>query len=198
MVRVIAGTFKKKRLKTLDGIATRPTSDRLKETLFNIMQNRIAGSVFLDAFAGSGSIGIEALSRGAAFVAFVESSPKAGEIIRTNIESLKGTLEKQFLVLVAKAENGLKTLIQMDKKFDIVFFDPPYELGEEYPKFLYQLQTGHLLLSSAIVIAEHSRRLPLDDQVGKLSRFRQVIQGDAVLSFYHDYAKDHSDLPGFF
>ena len=88
MVRVIAGEFKSRKLKTLDGQATRPTSDRLKETLFNLVQSRIAGSAFLDCFAGNGSIGIEALSRGAGFVVFVEESPRAVKVIRQNLTLL--------------------------------------------------------------------------------------------------------------
>ena len=184
MVRVIAGNFKNKRLKTLKGTATRPTSDRLKETLFDIVQDRIQGSVFLDAFAGSGSIGIEALSRGAGFAAFIEMSPKAGEVILENLKNLQGLSEKDFLLLVLTAERALKRLGQLSQKFDIVFLDPPYAAREEYPSFLEQLQENHVLSDAAIIIAEHSRQMLLGEQFGQLVRFRELKQGDSVLSFY--------------
>jgi 16S rRNA (guanine966-N2)-methyltransferase len=185
MVRVIAGKFKNRRLKTLDGRTTRPTSDRLKETLFNILQDRSQGAVFLDAYAGSGSIGIEALSRGAEFCAFIEMSRQAGKIILENLANLKSLSEKDFVLLGLTAEQALKRLSQLHKKFDIVFLDPPYEAWKEYPSFFERLQEEHLLSERAIIIAEHSRRLPLEKQFGQLIRFRELKQGDSVLSFYH-------------
>jgi 16S rRNA (guanine966-N2)-methyltransferase len=184
MVRVIAGKFKNIRLKTLDGSATRPTSDRLKETLFNILQDRIRGSLFLDAYAGSGSIGIEALSRGAEFAAFIEMSPHAGKIILENLANLRGLSGGDFLFLGLTAERALKRLRQLSKKFDIVFIDPPYAAWKEYPSFFDHLQEGHLLSETAIIIAEHSRRLILNEQFGPWIRFRELKQGDSLLSFY--------------
>jgi 16S rRNA (guanine966-N2)-methyltransferase len=184
MVRVIAGKFKNTRLKTLEGKATRPTSDRLKETLFNVMQDRIQGTVFLDAYAGSGSIGIEALSRGAEFAAFIEPLPQAGRIILENLMKLKSLNERDFLLLGLTAERALKRLSQMPKKFDIVYIDPPYAAWEEYPNFFEQVQEGQLLSERAMIIAEHSCRLTLQEQFGQLIRFRELKQGDSVLSFY--------------
>jgi 16S rRNA (guanine966-N2)-methyltransferase len=184
MVRVIAGKFKNRRLRTLEGRATRPTSDRLKETLFNVMQDRIQGAVFLDAYAGSGNIGIEALSRGAEFAVFIEPSPQAGKIILENLMNLKSLTERDFLLLGLPAERALKRLSQWPRKFDIVYFDPPYAAGEEYLIFFEQLQDSHLLSERAMIIAEHSCRLHLKEQFGPLIRFRELKQGDSVLSFY--------------
>jgi len=185
MIRVIAGQFKSRKLNTLDGQATRPTSDRLKETLFNLVQSRIAGSVFLDCFAGSGSIGVEALSRGAAFVAFVESSPRAIQVIRENLTLLGEAGSVRCQILSRKAQAGLKSLERAGRKFDIVFLDPPYADADQYPRVFEQLQDCELLSDEALLVAEHSKFLTLPAQVMRLERRREVHQGDSVLSLYH-------------
>lgn len=184
MVRVIAGKFKNRKLKTLEGTTTRPTSNRLKEALFNVLQGQIQGATFLDAYAGSGSIGIEALSRGAKFAVFVELSMQARKIILENLTSLKTLTEMDFLLLGLTAEHALKRLSQLPRKFDIVFIDPPYAAWNEYPSFFEHLLEGQLLTERAIVIAEHSRRTPLQDQFGQMVRFRELKQGESILSFY--------------
>ena len=181
MVRVIAGEFKSRKLRTIDGQATRPTSDRLKETLFNLVQSRIRGSVFLDCFAGSGSIGIEALSRGAGFVVFVEESPRAVKVIRENLASLGEDQIARCQILSRKAETSLKSL---ERKFDIVFIDPPYADADQYPRVFEQLQNCELLSDKALVVAEHSKFLALPAQIMQLERRREVRQGDSVLSLY--------------
>jgi 16S rRNA (guanine(966)-N(2))-methyltransferase RsmD len=185
MVRVIAGEFKSRKLKTLDGQATRPTSDRLKETLFNLVQSRIAASVFLDCFAGSGGVGIEALSRGAAFVTFVEASPRAVQIIRQNLALLGEAGSARCQILSQKAETGLKSLKRTGRKFDIVFLDPPYADADQYPRVFERLQNCELLNDEALVVAEHSKFLALPAQVMHLERRREVRQGDSVLSLFH-------------
>jgi 16S rRNA (guanine966-N2)-methyltransferase len=185
MVRVIAGQFKSRKLKTLDGQATRPTSDRLKETLFNLVQSRIPGSTFLDCFAGSGSIGIEALSRGAAFVVFVEGSARAVQVIRENLALLGEAGSVRCQILSRKAEAGLKSLERTGRKFDIVFLDPPYADADQYPKVLEQLQKCELLSEEALVVAEHSKFLALPAQLMHLARQREIRQGDSVLSLFH-------------
>ena len=185
MVRVIAGRFKNRRLKTLEGTATRPTSDRLKETLFDILQDQIPGAVFLDAFAGCGSVGIEALSRGAASTTFIEQSPQAEKVILENLKSLRELSEKEYFVLRLASDRALKRLGQLSRNFDMVFIDPPYVAWKEYPSFFEQLQENRLLSDTAIIIAEHSRRLALGEHFGSLVRFRQLQQGDSVLSFFH-------------
>jgi 16S rRNA (guanine966-N2)-methyltransferase len=185
MVRVIAGEFKSRKLRTLDGQATRPTSDRLKETLFNLVQSRISGATFLDCFAGSGSIGVEALSRGAAFVVFVEASPLAVKVIRENLAVLGEAESARCQILSQKAEVALKSLGRTGRKFDIVFLDPPYVDADQYPRVFEQLQNGDLLSDEALVVAEHSKFLVLPAQVMHLERRREVRHGDSVLSLYH-------------
>ena len=185
MVRVIAGQFKSRKLRTLDGQATRPTSDRLKETLFNLVQSCISGSAFLDCFAGSGSIGIEALSRGAGFVVFVEESPRAVKVIRQNLALLGEEDTARCQILGQKAEAGLKSLARSGRKFDIVFLDPPYADADQYPRVFEQLQDCELLSDEALLVAEHSKFLTLPAQVMHLERRREVRQGDSVLSLYH-------------
>ena len=185
MVRVIAGEFKSRKLRTLDGQATRPTSDRLKETLFNLVHSRIAGTAFLDCFAGSGSIGIEALSRGAGFVVFVEESSRAVKVIRQNLALLGEGPSLRCQILRQKAEAGLKSLERTGRKFDIVFLDPPYADAEQYPRVFEQLQDCELLNDEALVVAEHSKFLALPAQMMQLERRREVRQGDSVLSLYH-------------
>ena len=185
MVRVIAGEFKSRKLKTLDGQATRPTSDRLKETLFNLVQSRIVASVFLDCFAGSGSVGIEALSRGAAFVAFIEKEPRAVQVVQQNLESIGEAGSARCQILSQKAEAGLKSLERTGRKFDIVFLDSPYADADQYPRVFEQLQNCELLNDEALVVAEHSKFLELPAQVMHLERRREVRQGDSVLSLFH-------------
>ena len=184
MVRIIAGQFKSRRLRTLDGQATRPTSDRLKETLFNLVQSRISGSTFLDCFAGSGSIGIEALSRGAGFVVFVEESARAVKVIRQNLALLGEDDTARCQTLGQKAQAALKSLARSGRKFDIVFLDPPYADADQYPRIFEQLQNCELINDNALVIAEHSKFLSLPARVMHLERQREIRQGDSVLSLF--------------
>jgi 16S rRNA (guanine(966)-N(2))-methyltransferase RsmD len=184
MVRVIGGTFKSRVLKTAFGNATRPTADRLKETLFNLFQTEIEGSRFLDCFAGSGSIGIEAISRGARSVTFIESSPLGSEIIRENIASLGLASSNEYRLLNKTVEAGLKILQRTGVKFDIVFLDPPYAAASEYPRVLEAVQQHQIIGNEASIVAEHSKHLKLENRIGDLVRVRQVRQGDSVLSIY--------------
>jgi 16S rRNA (guanine966-N2)-methyltransferase len=184
MVRVIAGIYKKRILKTLEGQATRPTGDRLKETLFNLLRSRIQGSRFLDCFAGSGSIGIEALSQGAASVAFIENSRRACQIIDENLRQLRLSESPHCRVLGRPVEAGLKILHQKQEKFDIVFMDPPYLEIELYPKVIKQLVDYQLLNPAAVIIAEHSKRYAIEAIPAALDRIRDVRQGESVLSLF--------------
>ncbi len=184
-MRVIAGTFKSRRLKTLPaaaGASTRPTSDRLRETLFNVLGAGVRGAVFADAYAGSGAVGIEALSRGAEFVYFLESHRPAVRVIEANLKSLG--LEEGFEILPLDVCAGLRSLEQRGVRFDAVFLDPPYKQTEEYERTLALLSDSKLLASGAVVIAEHHRKLALAEKFGTLARFRVLRQGDSSLSFY--------------
>ncbi len=194
MVRIIAGRFKSRTLKALQGRATRPTSDRLKETVFNLIQTRIDGSRFLDCFAGTGAIGIEAISRGASSVVFIESSPRACRIIRQNMERLGLLASKDCKLLEQTVRAGLKSLQRAKMKFDIVFIDPPYAAADEYPQVLEALHQHEVLDGGAMVIAEHSKQLELADEVAGLIRTRQVKQGDSVLSIY-ERARARENVP---
>jgi 16S rRNA (guanine966-N2)-methyltransferase len=182
MVRIIAGTFRSRVIKTLEGQATRPTSDRLKETLFNLLQSRIQDAAFLDCFAGSGNVGIEAVSRGASTVVLIESSGKASRIIRENLATL-GLEESSLIQLLNCAvDTGLKILQQAGRKFDIVFLDPPYREVAQYHRAFQRIRELELIAEDGIVIAEHSKYAAPDWESTGLERFREVRQGDSILS----------------
>lgn len=185
-MRVIAGTYRSRILKSLKGLALRPTSDRLRETLFNVLAPSIAGSRFLDLFAGTGAIGIEALSRGAAEVVFIENHAPAATLIRRNVESLG--IDTGVTVLAVDALRGLAMLAARKNSgapaFDHIFLDPPYASAEDYSRVLEFLGAADLLASGGIVIAEHRRNFDLLEEPGALKRFRVLRQGDAALSFY--------------
>ena len=185
-MRVIAGTYKSRILKSLKGLALRPTSDRLRETLFNVLAPNIAGSRFVDLFAGTGAIGIEALSRGAAEVVFIENHAPAATLIRRNLETLG--IDSGVTVLAVDALRGLAMLAARKNSgapaFDIVFLDPPYAAAEDYSRVLEFMGSANLLAPRGIVVAEHRRNLDLPEVPGALKRFRVLRQGDAALSFY--------------
>lgn len=172
-MRVIGGELRSRRLKTLPGLNTRPTPDRLRETLFDILASRIEGTVFVDAYAGTGSVGIEALSRGAREAVFIEKSHAAVDVIRQNLKSLG--LDERSQVICGKTTVALGRI-----KADIVFLDPPYNLENEYAAALGALGAAPPVLA----IAQHTVHVPLAEEYGGLQRFREVKQGDNVLSFY--------------
>lgn len=152
-MRVIAGSARSIPLKTPDGMDTRPTQDRIKETLFNILQSDIPGCRFLDLFAGSGGIGIEAASRGASQVVFMENNPKAAEIIRTNLKNTH--LEEKCTLYQGDLFSILPGLASREKVFDIIFMDPPY--NHEYEKqVLSLLQNSSLADEYTMIIVEAS------------------------------------------
>jgi 16S rRNA (guanine966-N2)-methyltransferase len=190
-MRVIAGTYRSRILKSLKGLALRPTSDRLRETLFNVLAPHIAGSRFVDLFAGTGAVGIEALSRGAAEVVFIENHAPAATLIRRNLESLG--IHIGVTVLAVDALRGLAMLAsgkRPDSGYDCVFLDPPYAAAEEYSRVLEFLGSATLLAPGAIVVAEHRRNFDLPEEAGILRRFRVLRQGDAALSFYRNRSGD--------
>jgi len=185
-MRVIAGKFRSRQLKSLKGMALRPTSDRLRETLFNVLSDRVAGASFVDVFAGTGAVGIEALSRGAREVVFIEKHGPAATLIRKNLESLD--VRDGARVLAVDAVHGLEVLGKGKSGdaagADIVFLDPPYGSVEDYDRVLTCLGFEGLLREGSLVIAEHRRNFELPENVGNLQRVRVLRQGDAVLSFY--------------
>ncbi len=182
-MRVIAGTFRSRQLQAPRGLATRPTSDRLRETLFNVLGPRVQGSRFADLYAGSGAVGIEALSRGASAVYFAEKAPSALQALRNNLHTLGITHAD---VEVGGTASLLRRLSSrtVAVTLDLVFLDPPYEAAEEYRRTLTALGAGDLLRPGTVVVAEHARREPLLPGYGRLALTRTLLQGDASLSFY--------------
>jgi 16S rRNA (guanine966-N2)-methyltransferase len=183
-MRVIAGKFRSRVLQAPKGLETRPTSDRLRETIFNILAPRIEGAKFADLYAGSGAVGIEALSRGADFVWFAEREPKATAAIRANVAAFK--IQGGFAIEDRSVGKLLNGMVKNARVADIVFLDPPYESGDEYRATLDFLAQNHevILAPDAIVVAEHARKLPPSEKHGALQRYRLLEQGDAALSFY--------------
>lgn len=182
-MRIISGTYRGFRLRSLKGASLRPTSDQMRETLFDVIGPSIEGSRFLDGYAGSGAVGLEALSRGAAPVVLVESQRGAQELIRRNLDMLR-TADKVRLI-GSKLETALDRLAQEGMIFDYVFLDPPYAEIAAYHRVLRQLGRSSLLSSDSMVIAEHSRHVLLEGKYGSLERRREIRHGDSQLTFYH-------------
>ncbi|HKR15035.1 MAG TPA: 16S rRNA (guanine(966)-N(2))-methyltransferase RsmD [Pyrinomonadaceae bacterium] len=173
-MRIIAGEYKGRNLKSPPSMQVRPTSDRLRETLFNIIAPRIEEARFLDLCAGSGAVGIEALSRGARYVTFIDRSRRSCQLIESNVELCR-IPEDQYEIYQMPAEDFLRQY--KDKQWDIVFFDPPY--NEDY------LPTLNLLgARDSLVIVEHHHKKSLPETIGTLVRTRILKQGDSSLSFY--------------
>lgn len=183
-MRIIAGELRSRTLRAPAGLATRPTSDRLRETLFNVLAPRIERARFLDLYAGSGAVGIEALSRGAARVVFVERAGLALKVLRENLSRLG--LTSGFEVQSESVASFLRGPRSGAAEFEVVFLDPPYDAGAEYAKALGLLGGEALgfLATSALVIVEHRRKEQLEQHYGLLRRIRVLEQGDAGLSFY--------------
>ncbi|NOT58722.1 MAG: 16S rRNA (guanine(966)-N(2))-methyltransferase RsmD [Acidobacteria bacterium] len=180
-MRIIAGQYKGRRLKTLDGLQVRPTSDRLRETVFNILAPRIVEARVLDLCAGSGAMGIEALSRGAAFVTFIEQNRRAHQTISDNLKHC-GIIDS-VRVINRDALTALKYLGEHGAQFDLMYFDPPYD-AEVYSPVLWLIAKSRLLAADGWLLVEHRRSSPLPESYGALSRFRELPQGETQLSFY--------------
>jgi 16S rRNA (guanine966-N2)-methyltransferase len=181
-MRIIAGKYRSRMLRSLKGQMLRPTSDRLRETLFNILGPTMSGATFVDLYAGTGAVGIEALSRGAHHVIFVEQHAPAVALIRRNLESLGIGAEAEILGMdVARAIERLETR-HIHAQF--IFLDPPYAADIEYESALEALGDSPLVAPEGRVIVEHLKKRTLPERVGDLEVARVVEQGDAALSFY--------------
>jgi len=181
-MRVIAGTYRSRTLSAPAGLATRPTSDRLRETLFNVLAGRMEGAAFLDLYAGSGAVGLEALSRGARSVTFVEKAPAALKVLR-------GNLARMGVATGFRVHSGNSAALlrcSFTEAFEVVFLDPPYDDAHEYATVLGLLggPSSAWLAAGGVAVAEHRRKEKLEDQYGGLRRTRLLEQGDAALSFY--------------
>jgi 16S rRNA (guanine966-N2)-methyltransferase len=185
-MRVIAGKYRSRPLQSLHGSDLRPTADRLRETLFDVLTagnpEALEGTVWLDLFAGTGAVGIEALSRGARLVYFVDSSPRAAELMRKNLTKLG--VEDGFQILQQDAVRALPGLGKQKVMADFVFLDPPYHLSEAYEATLGALAKSGLIKIESLIIAEHEKRFDPGEEFGMLRRYRKLEQGDAALSFY--------------
>jgi 16S rRNA (guanine(966)-N(2))-methyltransferase RsmD len=182
-LRVIAGTFRGRQLKSPPSQLTRPTSDRLRETLFNILATRIEGARFLDLCAGTGAVGIEALSRGAAQVTFVDQSRKMCALIENNLTTL-GIAQDDYHVILAEASDYLRRHVKSELPFDTVFFDPPYATDYDVLLKFIGDNRSRVLTVDGIIIVEHHKKKLLADQFQTITRYRELKQGDSVLSFY--------------
>lgn len=172
-MRIVGGQFRSRLLRTVPGYDVRPTPDRMRETLFNILAPDIEGSVFFDAYAGTGACGIEALSRGARKAIFVERNRAAHAVIQANLEKLDCADRAEVFF-------GKATQVIPRTDADIWFIDPPYALDEEYAMSMGLIARA----GRGLAIVQHDRRFVLPDRFGKLGRYREVRQGDNVLSLY--------------
>ena len=175
-MRIIAGLYKGRNLKSPPSMKVRPTSDRLRETLFNVIAPRIEDTRFLDLCAGSGAVGIEALSRGARYATFVDRSRRSCQLIEANVELCR-IPEEQQEIYCSEANEFLR---QTEDSWDLIYFDPPYK--EDYLKTLELIGSKNLLRD--LLVVEHHHKNPLPDTVGSLRRTRVLKQGDSALSFY--------------
>ena len=185
-MRVVGGQYRSRPLRSLPGMDVRPTSDRLRETLFDVLTagnpSALEGKVWFDLYAGTGAVGIEALSRGASKVYFVESSAEAAELVRRNLSSLK--IETSCQILQVNVARALTDLQAKGESGDFFFLDPPYRMTDAYEKTLQLLSEAQLLRVGGIVIAEHQKKFDPGESFGSLRRYRKLEQGEAVLSFY--------------
>ena len=183
-MRIIAGIYRGRNLKSPPSLDVRPTSDRLRETLFNVLASRIADVRFLDLCAGTGAVGIEALSRGASQATFVDRSRKICGLIESNLDLCR-VPEDQTEIFNAEATDFLhQALARKLKPWDVAFFDPPYHT--DYLRVLEFLGTHSdaLLTENGLIVVEHYHKNHLPEEIGSLRKTRVLKQGDSSLSFY--------------
>jgi 16S rRNA (guanine966-N2)-methyltransferase len=185
-MRVISGKYRGRTLRSLRGMDIRPTSDRLRETLFNVLTagnpSALEGSVWLDLFAGTGAVGIEALSRGARQVYFVETSTAAAKLIEQNLKSLG--IEDGYTILRDDLSAAIWRLQRQHVHADVVFLDPPYHMQSAYGESLLALADSTLVWAMSLVVAEHEKKFDPDQEFGSLGKVRKLMQGSSALSFY--------------
>jgi len=183
-MRIIAGQYRGRVLKSPPSMQIRPTSDRLRETLFNVLAPRLVDARFLDLCAGSGACGIEALSRGASFVTFVDRSRKTCGLIETNLDLL-GVPEDQTEVVLSEAADYLRRAVAREfAPYDIAYFDPPYATDYLPVLELFGQHADALLAPDGVLVIEHHHKNALRDATGQIRRWRILKQGDSALSFY--------------
>ncbi len=184
LVRVIAGTFKGRRLKTPTWTGLRPTSDKLRETLFNILAPRLAGARVLDSYAGTGALGIEALSRGATSVTFIEADRRAQDLIAANL-AICG-VKSGYAIIRASAVRAFERLLEQRslEPFDIVLLDPPYASENRAGVDAILAAAGCVLAQAGVLVFEHAKKQAVPETAGELIRTRSVVSGSSALTFY--------------
>lgn len=180
-MRVIAGEYRGRRLDRIEGMEIRPTSDKVKESLFNILGEAVIDCNFLDLFGGTGSIGIEALSRGAKHVVFIDASIKSIKVLKGNLENLN--IKDCVEIFHTDYSTAIQKLYKYNKQFDIIFIDPPYSVGMAQSA-LVDIDRNPILAESGLIIVEHDSRDDMPPKVGKLDLYRIKQYGNTSLSFY--------------
>lgn len=183
-MRIITGDYRGRKLETPVGYDVRPTTDKVKEAVFNILMNDIWDSVCVDLFAGTGNLGLEALSRGAKKCYFCDNSRESLNLIKTNID--KCGAQNQSVVL---AGDYAKALTRIREQADIFFLDPPYQAGL-YEKCLEMIESLDLLTEEGIIIAEHGVRDQVPDQIGRLAKVKERRYGKILVSIYRYIAEE--------
>lgn len=181
-MRIIAGTARGRILKSLRGRELRPTMDRVREALFAVLTPRIVGARFLDLYAGAGTVGLEALSRGAAEAVFVESHRPAGEVIREN--AARCGVADRARVMVTPVANGLAQLRRRGSQFDVIFADPPYGQNEARATVTRLTQRPQMLAESGVFVIQRSRHEEIEEEIGPFRRMKQGRFGETILDYY--------------
>ncbi|KAB3533126.1 16S rRNA (guanine(966)-N(2))-methyltransferase RsmD [Alkaliphilus serpentinus] len=181
-MRVIAGKAKGHRLKPPEGLDVRPTSDRVKESIFNIIQLDVLDAIIVDLFSGTGNLGIEALSRGASKAYFVDKSPNSIKIIKENL--LKTKLQDHSEILTSDAIAAIKKLMDGNIKVDIVFMDPPY-CKDLIEPVLIEIEQSKILKHNSIIVVEHDKKDFIQEEIGQIICYRRKNFGNTSISFYH-------------
>lgn len=184
-MRVIAGSLKGRRLKPPRGIETRPTTDRVKESIFSMIHTSITDSIIIDLFSGTGNLGIEALSRGAEKVFFVDKNKNSIKLIKENIESMG--LKEKSEVLFCDALRAIKRLASLPNKFDIIFMDPPYSKGFIIP-CMEAIDAERILNEDGFILIEHDLKDTLPNKVGRLTKRKEKKYGNTMISIYAEEA----------
>ena len=184
IMRVISGVCKGRPLKAVQGMTTRPTTDKVKESLFNIIGPFFDGGNVLDLFSGSGSLGLEALSRGMEKGIFVEKDPKALQVIKANIQACR--MEEESEVLRSDALRSIKMLGGRGVRFDLIMMDPPYKIANAIPSILSEIEENKLLAEDGLIICEHGKELELPEQIGPFVKYRYEKYGITAISFFRN------------
>lgn len=188
-MRVIAGTAKGKRLKAPSGLNTRPVTDMIKEALFNVLGAQVSGSRFLDLFAGSGSVGIEALSRGAALVVFIDRDSRAAAVVKDNLNNC-GFDQARYEVYRNDVFKAIDILERRRAKFDYIYIDPPFTDEEIFDRILHRIDQAKIMNSKGIVIIRTRRKRVLPGDLNFLKAYRVNDYGESTLHYYNRNEED--------